>query len=170
MKYCPSCKSIITDDADACQNCSAQVADISADSAVTVATVKGTSVAILESSLKDTGIPCVFEKLGDDIYNELNAKVSAESDYKVLVPFEFYGKAFDICVGFGFAQSSDRLVPESDSDASDESAQTYDEKFEAVNGVKHRTWQMVWMVIFIVAACLLIWGVDWIAELIKGLL
>ncbi len=165
MKYCSTCKRIV--DSDTCNHCGCACVDIAQESIVCVTSVKGRSVTLLEHALKDVGIPCSFAKTDGDIYNELNAKVNAESDFNLLVPFEYYQKAFDVCVGMGYVNPEDRLVPESD--VEDETpSKTYEEKFEEKNGVKHRTWNMVWMIIFIVAACLIIWGIDFIAEFIKS--
>ncbi|MBQ8001148.1 MAG: hypothetical protein IJ298_08140 [Ruminococcus sp.] len=163
MKYCSSCKHIVNSDAQQCDLCSGAVADISPESAVCVVTVKGRMISLLENPLKDVGIPCSFVKTEGDVYNELNAKVNAESDFDLLVPFEYYRKAFDVCLGLGFVSPEDRLVPESE-DTSSAPTQTYEEKFEQKNGVKHRTWQMIWMILFIIAACLVIWGIDFVAH------
>ena len=167
MKYCSSCKCIINDEAEKCSVCNAAVSDIAPDSIVSVAVVKGTSVNILEPALKSEGIPCSFEKTDSDIYNAFNIKVSADSDHKVLVPFEMYNRAFDVCAGFGFVNEEDRLVPDEDEQPADN--RSYDEKFEAGTGIKHRTWSMIGIILFVILACVVIWGVDFAAEFIKKL-
>ncbi|MBR3971423.1 MAG: hypothetical protein IKJ83_00835 [Ruminococcus sp.] len=169
MKYCPSCKSIVKEVLNQCPDCTGALENIEDTSTVTVANVKGSAISVLESALKSVGIPCRFEKTDGSIYNEYNAKVSAESDFKVLVPFEMYNKAFDVCEGFGFVSPEDRLIPEEESEGEEET-KTYNEKFESATGVKHHTWQMMGIVIFIVLACLVIWGVDFIAAWIKGMI
>ncbi len=168
MKYCSSCKGIVNNEAKKCPFCNGTISDITGESTVTVAVVKGTSAKLLEPALKEAGIPCIFENTDGNVYNEYNFKVSAESDYKVLVPFEMYNKAFGICEGFGFVNPEDRLIPE-DVQSEDTDNRTYDEKFEAKTGVKHRTWQMISIILFVIAACLVIWGIDFAAEYIKGL-
>ena len=168
MKYCPSCKSIIKEDTDTCATCKASLQELACDATVTVAIVKGSSLSVLEPALKEVGVPCCFEKTDGDIYNAYNIKVSATSDYKVLVPFEMYTKAFDVCLGFGFVQEDERLV--SQDEEQNEDNRSYNEKFEAATGVKHHTWQMLGIVLFIVIACLVIWGVDYLAAFFKGLL
>ena len=77
MKYCPSCKSIITDDVTLCPVCAGVAEGIEETSTVTVAVIKGSAISVLESTLKSAGIPCVFEKTDGSVYNEYNAKVSA---------------------------------------------------------------------------------------------
>ena len=167
MKYCPSCKSIIDESCEACKVCKGTLEDITDTSTVTVAIVKGTVISVLEPALKDAGIPCRFEKKDGSIYNEYNIKVSAESDYRVLVPFEMYNKAFDVCMGFDLVEDADRLIPEDENPTNDTGS--YNEKFEKATGVKHRTWQMAGIVAFIILACLVIWGVDFLAAWIKGM-
>lgn len=167
MKYCPSCKSIVNEECELCSTCNKALENISEDSTVTVTVVKGSVISVLEPALKDAGIPCVFEKTDGSVYNEYNIKVSAESDFKVLVPFEMYNKAFDVCLGFEFVSEEDRLIPDDEDENTDD--RSYNEKFEAATGVKHRTWQMMGIIAFIVLACVVIWGVDFIAAWIKGM-
>ncbi len=168
MKYCCACKKIIKEETDKCSVCSGAVEEVTPNAIVTVAVVKGTSVKILESALKDAGVPCAFEKTDGNVYNEYNIKVSAESDNKVLVPFEMYNKAFDICEGFGFVSPEDRLIDEDSQDVNEDN-RSYNEKFEAKTGMKHQTWQMLSIVLFVIVACLVIWGIDFAAEFIKSL-
>lgn len=163
MKYCSSCKKLFTNDNEVCDACSNPVSDVAPDSVVCIAEVKGTFIAMLENSLKDEGIPCAFESKDKDVYNSYNAKVYSESDYRVLVPFEYYNKAFDVCVGVGLATEEGRIQVDA-STQNNEASKSYEEKFEEKTGSKHRTWQMLWMILFIVGACLIIWGIDWIAH------
>ena len=168
MKYCSSCKSIMDNEAQECSLCKGALCELTEEAIVTVALIKGTAVKLLEPALKDAGIPCVFENTDGNVYNEYNFKVSAESDYKLLVPFEMYNKAFNVCEGFGFVNPEDRLIPE-DAQSDDGDKRTYNEKFEAKTGVRHQTWQTISIILFIIAACLVIWGIDFVAEYIKGL-
>lgn len=167
MKYCPSCKCVINEESENCTVCNGALEEVTPDATVKVAVVKGASVSVLEPALKDVGVPCCFEKTDGDIYNAYNIKVSAESDYNVLVPFEMYTKAFDICLGFGFVQEEDRAVSQDEEQSEDN--RSYNEKFEAATGVKRQTWQMLGIVLFIVIACLVIWGVDYLGVLFRGL-
>lgn len=167
MKYCSSCKCIINNEAETCPQCSGTVSDIAPESIVSVATIKGTAVNVLEPALKAEGIPCSFEKTDSDIYNAFNIKVSADSDYKVLVPFEMYNKAFDVCAGFGVVQEEDRLIPDVEEENTD--TRSYEERFEAGTGMKHRTWSMLGIILFVILACVVIWGVDFAAEFFKKL-
>ncbi len=167
MKYCEKCKSLINEEIDTCPKCDVVLTEAENESVVCIATVKGRSVSLIEPALKEEGIPCAFKNAEGETYNTYNVAVSAESDFKLLVPYEFYTKAFNICLGMGITEETDRLVAETDVDE-DEAHETYNETFERVNGVKKRTWTVVWVILFIVLACLAVWGVDAVAYLIKS--
>ncbi len=167
MKYCSSCKAIVCDEVNTCPKCEKPLSDLVDESIVSVAIIKGRVISLLEPALKDAGIPCSFKNKEGEIYNSFNTKVSAESDFDVLVPFELYSRAFNICLGMDIVKEEDRLVEDTEAKTS-EPLETYDETFERVNGVKKRTWTIIWVVLFILLACFAIWGVDAIAYFIKG--
>lgn len=102
-----------------------------------------------------------------DVYNQYNPKVHAETRFSLLVPFEFYSEAFDICVGLGVADPEEKLQVDESTQASEDN-KTYDERFEEATGSKRSSFRFLWIVLFIIVACLLIWGVDLIAALIKN--
>ena len=166
MKYCENCYELIND-GDTCGGCGGALSECKPQSSVKVAEVKGSLRAIVEPALKEKGIPCEFFNPEKDVYNQYNAKISAETDYSLLVPFEFYSEAFDICVGLGVDDPDKKLqVEESTQRFANE--KTYDELFEETTGTKRKSFQVLWIILFIVVACLLIWGIDLIAALIKN--
>lgn len=166
MKYCKKCYEII-DEGEVCTCGSSEINNCSAQSSVKVAEVKGSLRAIVEPALKEKGIPCEFFNPEMDIYTQYNPKVNRETDFSLLVPFEFYSEAFDICVGLGLADPEKKAEIDENSQASGD-GKTYDERFEEATGTKRKSFQILWIIIFIVVACLLIWGVDLIAALIKN--
>lgn len=165
MKYCSDCKALIDDKETNCPVCSKELTMAEGESIVTVTKVKGRDVSALEPLMKEKGIPCFFRSAEGQVYNSYNFKVAAESDQNVLVPMEYYTRAFDICLSMNYVQEEDRLFEGGDVEPPEE--KSYNEKFEEKTGMKHSTWQFVWIVLFIVVACLVIWGIDFIAELIK---
>lgn len=166
MKYCAKCYELIKD-GEVCSCCGGALKDCQPQSSVKVTEVKGSLRALVESALKEKGIPCEFHNPEKDIYTQYNAKVSVETGYDLLVPFEFYSSAFEVCVGLGLADPDKKLEVEESAQAKTD-GKNYDERFEEVTGTKRRVFQVLWIVLFIVAACLIIWGVDLIAALIKN--
>ncbi len=165
MKYCEKCYELINEGKEC--SCGGNAKECKPQSSVKVIEVKGSLRAIVEPALKEKGIPCEFFNPKKDIYTQYNAKVSAETGFSLLVPFEFYSEAFDICVGLGLADPDKKLqVVESSQSATD--GKTYDERLEETTGTKRKSFQILWIILFIVVACLLIWGVDLIAALIKN--
>ncbi len=165
MKYCENCRKLLNDN-EACTCTGAKLKDVTPQSGIKIANVKGNLRTIVEPALKDKGIPCEFFNGEMDIYNQYNPKVSAETEYSLLVPFEFYSEAFDICVGLGVADPEKKLEVDKGTQASADN-KTYEERFEEATGGKRSSFRFLWIVLFIIVACLLIWGIDLIAALIK---
>lgn len=163
MKYCTQCYKLIN--GDVC-DCSGELQECNAQTAVKVASVKGNLKPIVEPALKDKGIPCEFFNPEKDIYTQFNGKVNRETEYFLLVPFEFYSEAFDICVGLGVAEPDDKINVEMSTQVSDN--KDYDQRFEEATGTKRKSFTVLWIILFIVAGCLVIWGIDLIAALIKS--
>ncbi len=166
MKYCEKCYRIVTDN-ETCTCGSNKLNDIKAQSSVKVAEVKGSLRAIVEPALKEKGIPFEFFNPEMDIYTQYNPKVNRETDFSLLVPFEFYNEAFEVCVGLGLAAPEEKVAVDENTQISADN-KTYDERFEEATGTKRKSFQILWIVLFIVVACLLIWGIDLIAALVKG--
>ena len=166
MKYCTKCYKLISE-GETCSVCGGELQTCEAQSSVKVAEVKGSLRAIVEPSLKDKGIPCEFYNPEKDIYTQYNAKVSSETNFTLLVPFEFYNESFEICVGLGVASPEEKIQVSEDTQA-DSEGKTYDQRFEEATGTNRKSFTIVWIILFIVVACLLIWGVEFLAMLIKG--
>lgn len=165
MKYCTKCHEMINDK-DVC-TCGGKAEECKAQSSVKVTEVKGSLRVILEPALKEKGIPCEFFNPEMDIYTQYNPKVNSETQFSLLVPFEFYDEAFEVCVGLGLAQPDDKIeVDESTQAVADN--KTYDERFEEATGTKRKSFQVFWIILIIIAACLIIWGIDFIAAFFKG--
>lgn len=166
MKYCEKCHRILKD-SEVCTCGNDKPGDLKPHSSVRVTSVKGSLRAIVEPALKDKGIPCEFFNPEMDVYTQYNPKINAETEYSLLVPFEFYSEAFEVCVGLGLAEPEDKAeVEESTQISSDD--KTYDQRFEEASGVKRKSFQILWIILIIVAACLVIWGVDLVAALVKS--
>lgn len=166
MKYCTKCYKL-SEEGDACSSCRGVLQSCEAQSSVRVAEVKGSLRAIVEPSLKDKGIPCEFYNPEKDIFTQYNAKVNSETNFTLLVPFEFYNEAFEICVGLGVVSPEEKIQVSEDTQA-DSDGKTYDQRFEEATGTKRKSFTIIWIILFIVVACLLIWGVEFLAMLIKG--
>lgn len=166
MKYCEKCFEIINE-GEACSCGKEPASQCSAQSKVKVAKVKGNIRALVEPVFMEKGIPFQLYNTEQDVYNQYNPKINAETEYTLLVPFEFYDEAFDICVGLGLVNEEDKVQVEKATQAGAEE-KTYDQRFEEATGTKRKTFQIIWIIVFIVVACLLIWGIDLIAAVIKG--
>lgn len=166
MKYCSKCYEMINE-GDTCPVCGRKVKACEPQSSVKVTKVKGSLKSMLEPALIEKGIPFQYFNPEMDIYTQFNTKVKAETEYVLLVPFEFYSEAFDVCVGLGLADSDDKIILDESTQLKAD-GKNYDQRFEESTGTKRKVVQIIWIVIFIVAACLIIWGVEFAAEYFKG--
>ncbi len=163
MKYCTHCYTL-TNEGDTCA-CGGKAEECKAQTGVKIASVKGSLKPIVEPALKDKGIPCEFYNPEKDVYTQLNAKISSETEFFLLVPFEFYSEAFDICVGLGIVEPDEKIEVEESTQTTDD--KDYDQRFEEATGTKRKSFTVLWIILFIVVGCLVIWGIDLIAALIK---
>lgn len=168
MKYCKKCYSLVKD-GDICSACGGECQLCTKDSSVAVAKVKGGIRSLVEPAFKEKGIPCEFFNPEKDIYTQLNAKVGAETEYNLLVPFEFYDEAFEVCVGLGVVNPDDKIEIDAELQSKLD-GKTYDEKFTEATGTTPKVFKIIWIILFIVVACLLIFGVDIIANFVRELL
>ncbi len=166
MKYCEKCHSLVTE-GEVCTCGNNKLKELNPQSSVKVAEVKGSIRAIAEPALKEKGIPFEFFNPEMDVYTQYNPKINAETEFSLLVPFEFYNEAFEVCAGLGLADPEDKVEVDESTQISGD-GKNYDQRFEEATGSKRKSFQILWIILFIVGACLLIWGIDLIAALIKG--
>lgn len=166
MKYCENCRQLLNDNEACVCGCTKQK-DVTPQSGVKISTVKGHLRAIVEPALMDKGIPFEFFNGEMDIYNQYNPKVNAETEYSLLVPFEFYNEAYDVCAGLGIADPDKKRKVDEATQLSEDN-KTYEQRFEEATGTKRNKFQFIWIILFIIVACLLIWGIDFLAALIKS--
>lgn len=165
MKYCEKCYSLVTE-GEVCSCGSKSLKDLKPQSSVKVAVVKGSLRALAEPALKEKGIPCEFFNPEMDIYTQYNPKVNSETDYSLLVPFEFYNMAFEVCVGLGLANPEDKIEVDAITQ-SEPDGKSYEQAIEEANSKKPKILKILGIILFIVLVCLAIWGVDIIAALVK---
>ncbi len=165
MKYCEECFNIVTG-SDECVCGSHKLKELKPQSSVKIANVKGSLRAIAEPALKEKGIPCEFFNPEKDIYTQYNPKVTAETDFSLLVPFEFYNIAFDVCVGLGLSNPEDKIEVD-EATQTEPDGKSYQQYLEEANAKKPKILGILGIILFIVLACLAIWGVDIVAALIK---
>lgn len=165
MRYCTKCYKMY-ESGDVC-TCSGKLGDCLPKTGVKVCDVKGNGKAMLETAFANEGIPYMLASPKMDVFNQYNFKVRAEAEHILVVPFEYYSTAFDVCLALGLVEETDRAKVDHLTQISKEKKEETAEKTKE-EMKKAKIMNIVWIVVFIIAACLIIWGVDYIAALVKG--
>lgn len=173
MLYCPKCKKLYYDGTEKC-TCGKKKLKPVADknTPVTVCEVSGVDRERVRAALEDAAIPSYEIKKKSISYEPITGGDIA--DVNVVVPYQAYDKAYDICVGIGVINSdegdmvTEEVIKDINSKKSelDKSA----DDFMEMSSAKRTMVRIVSGVLLIGIFCLFIWGVDYLIEFIKGLL
>lgn len=168
MKYCLSCKKMFNDEETVCNDCKKELQPIEDDNTpVYLVSAIGFEKDRIIAALADEGIPSDTKRRKKD--NSAKAITGVDmSDLDILVPYQAYEKAYDVCVGIGAIKEDGEEIVE-DGEFSKSNAKSLGEQFEEVNG-SGKAGRIILAVMFLLVAALVIFGTDAITGLIKNLL
>jgi hypothetical protein len=171
MLICPKCKKIYNDEANLCPKCRKKLKEIKdKNTPVAVCGASGVDRARIKASLSDAGIP------SDEVIIK-NYSVEAVTgndikDVNIVVPYQAYQKAYDICVGIGAINPDEGEIPQDikdDINSKKSSLDTDMDDFEEMTPTKRTAVRIISAILLIIVFCGVIWGADYILEIIKGL-
>ena len=189
MKYCPHCTTLYQKGA-VCPECMRPLTnEIQENDPVCVISADGFERERIVAALRDNGVPCVEriskkERSADAVTGKLAAKV------KIQVPYGACAQAKDILIGIGAIHTDAQIIsnenfpsegytyahrPEEKQKDKKKAAQPGKkpeksiEEFEEMSPAKRTTVRIVSALLFIVLVALVIFGVDYVANLNKGL-
>lgn len=169
MKYCKKCRRIHNDNVQSCLNCQKELAEITeSNTPVYLLSASGFELERVRTALNDSGIP------GDVALqkeNSTDAGMGCDfSEYDLLVPFQAYEKAYDVCVGIGAIKTgNEEVLDEAVSTPANSDVKPADEQFEEMSGTKRTAVKIVSAILFIILVAAVIYGTDFITGFIKGL-
>ncbi len=169
MKYCKKCKRMYNDSEQTCSVCKKKSLEEIKDknTPVFLMSAGGFEKQRIIAALEDNGIPC------DSIRHRQSTSVSAvlgddALDADILVPYSAYEKAHDICIGIGAMNEGEESIVIDEDLSEIKSEQT--EEFEEMSPAKRTTVKIVSALLLILLFAAVIYGVDFLTGLIKGLL
>ena len=187
MKYCSRCGTLYQKGA-MCTNCKKPLSkDIDKNDPVFVISAYGFERERIVNALKDNGIPCVEKK---EVKQNSAEEITGNQGtlVRILVPYCAYSDAKDILIGIGAIKTDAVILKDGDDESSfdidNKETSVKQEKsykinrknkkdaepvFEEMSRAKRTTVKVLSIVLFIALASLCIYGVDFIAELIKKL-
>lgn len=174
MKYCPNCKKIHNDNESFCSECKKKKLKpiTEKNTPVRICKANGVDKERVRAALSDAGIPSDEIRVKDISAHAVTG--SDMSEATVLVPYQAYDKAYEICVGIG------AIKPENEVELTDEmkddialkkdSVDKSMEEFEEMSPQKRTFVRIVSAILLVIMFCGIIWGADYLLELFKGLL
>lgn len=167
MNYCQKCKKIYNDKETACLHCKKGLKPIeNKNTPVAVCTVSGVDRMRVHAALNDAGIPTDEVRFKKSISSEAITGGDL-ADVIVTVPYQAYDKAFDICVGIGVIGDSE--VPQFSSEDVKEQLDKDMDDFQEMTSSKRTAVRIISAFLLILIFCGVIWGTDYVMEIIKGL-
>jgi len=169
MKYCKKCKHIHNDGDQHCPDCKVQLVDVSDNNTpVYLLSASGFELERVKSALNDSGIPSVAVLKKD---SSADAGMGCDfSEYDLLVPFQAYEKAYDVCVGIGaIKEENEKILDEDVTVPTNSGVKPADEQFEEMSGAKRTTVKVVSAILFLLLVAAVIYGTDFITGFIKNL-
>ena len=167
MKYCESCRMLHNDEDESCSQCKKRLKTVEEpNTPVFLISASGFEKDRIIAALADEGIPSDTKRIKKD--NSANAVTGVDmSDINILVPYQAYEKAYDICVGIGAIKAEDEEIVD-DGQYKESSAKSLSEQFEETNG-SGKDGRIVLAVMFLLVASLAIFGTDAIMNIIMKL-
>lgn len=161
MKYCKKCKHIYNDEDYNCDVCKRPTIEIKDENTpVYLLSASGFELSRVQTALEDNGIPCYSAAQKKNI--SADAVTGNDiSEYDLLVPFSAYEKAYDLCVGIGAIEMEGVQIEEDN--------EYYDDGHEEMSSAKRTTVRVLSAILLIVMFGGVIWGVDALLSILKGL-
>ena len=128
--------------------------------------MSGFELERVKSALNDSGIPSDAVLKKD---SSADAGMGCDfSEYDLLVPFQAYEKAYDVCVGIGAIKEENEKIDEDVTVPTNSGVKPADEQFEEMSGAKRTTVKVVSAILFLLLVAAVIYGTDFITGFITN--
>lgn len=173
MRFCSCCKRMYRDQKQKCDDCNKNLRDVTdINEPVRLCIVGGTQRAMLCGALNDAQIPYVEQAVmpmgvSNDIVTGYDVKLS---NISLLVPYSAMPKAYDIACEIGVCDDTmATLVDIIRQDVEQYRAKNGAADEKPMSPAKRTAIKAVTAILFIIAVCAVVFGTDYIMELIKNL-
>jgi hypothetical protein len=172
MLVCPKCKKMYSDEKEVCSHCKKKLKEIkNKNTPVALCGASGVDRARIKAALDDAGIPS--DEVIIKSYSVEAITGGDVSDVNIVVPYQAYEKAYDVCVGIGAITPDENEKLENLTEDIEAKKNTFDkdlEEFEEMSGAKRTTVRIISAILIIIIFCGVIWGFDYLLEIFKNLL
>ncbi len=163
MKYCPKCKKLYTqEDTRMCDTCkkSKLISEIKGGDAVRLCQVNAAQREYIIRVLKENEVPCSYENVNQ------NLGMGFE-EFNIFVPYKYAKVAYDICRENGLMAVDEVFEALEEIDVSQ--IEIEPSEFEQMSPAKRTTVRILSAILFILVVCLVVFGVDFVMEIILNL-
>lgn len=167
MKYCNSCRKLHNDNEQTCNECKKTLDTIEdKNTPVFLISAEGFEKDRIIAALSDAGIPSDTKRQKKD--NSANAVTGVDmSDLNILVPYQAYEKAYDVCVGIGaIKEDGEEIIQDGEYEASNE--KNSDKQLEELKEGS-KAGRIVLAIMLLILISLAVFGTDAITGFIKNL-
>lgn len=167
MKYCNSCRKLHNDNEETCTQCKKTLSNVEdKNTPVFLISAEGFEKDRIIAALSDAGIPSDIKRQKKD--NSANAVTGVDmSDINILVPYQAYEKAYDVCVGIGAIKEEGEEIVEDDQYETPKE-KSLDKQLEEMNGGS-KAGRIVLAIMLLILVALAVFGTDAITGFIGNL-
>lgn len=173
MKYCSECKKLYLGDDTLCTDCKKKLKEISdINEPVLLCVIGGVDRSVVNGALADAEIPFVEQQYGKlGVVNETVTGYDAKLlNIAVHVPYSALPKAYEVIAGVGIeARFSDEVLEKAKSDIEKYKNGLNEDKDETMSNAKRTTVKVLSAIAFLILVALVVFGTDYVMELIKNL-
>ena len=168
MKYCESCRKLYNDNDEKCLECKKTLKTVEdINTPVYLLSAEGFEKDRIITALEDNGIPtdtkCIKHQTSTNAVSGVDASYA-----RILVPYQAYEEAYDICVGIGAIKEEGTEILD-EVDFEDKDVKNVDEQFSEMTG-GGRAGRIALAVLLLVVFALAIFGTDAIMNFLKKLI
>ncbi len=168
MKYCECCRKLYNDNDEKCLECKKTLKTVEdINTPVYLLSAEGFEKDRIITALADNGIPSDTKRIKHD--NSAKAVTGVDvSGVCILVPYQAYEEAYDICIGIGAIKEEDtEILNEVEFEAKD--VKNVEEQFSEMTG-GGRAGRIALAVLLLAVFALAVFGTDAIMNFIKNLI
>ena len=173
MKFCKDCKKLYDGADTICTDCNKKYSDIAdINEPVQLCVVGGVERNLVTGALRDAQIPFVEKQYGQmGVANEIVTGYDAKLlNISIEVPYSAVPKAYDAIKGVGIDNDAIECLLDKINADIDKYKQTMQSDDTEMSVAKRTTVKVLSAIAFIILAALVIFGTDYLMELLKNLL
>lgn len=172
MKYCSSCKKLYNGADTVCADCNKNYKEIKdINEPVLISVVGGVDRSVACGALTDSGIPFVEKQYGKiGVSNEIVTGYDAKLlNIAIEVPYSAVPKAYEVLTSAGIeCKVDDDVLEQVKADIEEYKLRLNNDDMQ-MSDSKRTLVRVLSAIAFIVVVALVIWGTDYVLELIKNL-